>query len=265
MPGWLQEIYRRENAHNNFLQILGELGVAGFAVFIWLIVDALRRAFSGFRPGRPDWRRAGLLAGISAFLLTWLSGHPLLTPDVAYAFWIALGTAVALGAVQQTRPVSFQRRRELWVGVCVVAVVCSVPVRIHNERQSANLTGVAYGVYGWETERDGTRFRWIRQNGTFFIPATAKAVEIPVRALHLDGNPGPTEVTLSIDGRLANALRLEDDRWVRTRILLPSAAPDARSRRIDVVVDHTWSVADGSDNRRLGIKVGELGVQVEKR
>jgi hypothetical protein len=32
-----------------------------------------------------------MLAGVAAFIVSWLGGHPLLVPEVAYPFWLALG------------------------------------------------------------------------------------------------------------------------------------------------------------------------------
>jgi hypothetical protein len=85
--------YLSENAHNNFAQIAGELGLVGLAAFVWVLVVS----FSGLR--RSDHRQAVIMpvfAGVAAFVVSWLGGHPLLVPAVAYPFWLAL--AVIAGA-----------------------------------------------------------------------------------------------------------------------------------------------------------------------
>ena len=33
---------------------------------------------------------APALAGLAAFIVSWLGGHPLLVPEVAYPFWLTL-------------------------------------------------------------------------------------------------------------------------------------------------------------------------------
>ena len=91
-PSWL----RRENAHNNFLQIAAELGAAGIAGFLGLLAACalrVRRAL-GARGG-PDPLLAGAGAGLAAYLLTCLTGHPLLHGETAFPFWIVLGLAAA--------------------------------------------------------------------------------------------------------------------------------------------------------------------------
>ena len=80
----LLQIYTRENAHNNFAQIAGELGVVGLASFIAVLALCLWPA----RRGPPAIAPA--LAGLAAFIVSWLGGHPLLVPEVAYPFWLTL-------------------------------------------------------------------------------------------------------------------------------------------------------------------------------
>jgi hypothetical protein len=84
----LRAFYPRENAHNNFAQIAGELGLAGFAAFVAVLAVSLLgpgRSRRGYPEAMP------MLAGVAAFIVSWLGGHPLLVPEVAYPFWLALG------------------------------------------------------------------------------------------------------------------------------------------------------------------------------
>ncbi len=86
-PPELLEDYPRENAHNNFLQLSAEMGIVGLGTFLWLIGPILWRAGT---TSTPSWISGGLF-GLVAFLVSCLGNHPLLVPEVAYAFWLTLG------------------------------------------------------------------------------------------------------------------------------------------------------------------------------
>ena len=89
----LLELYpvSHENAHNNFLQILAELGVVGFGAFIWVLATAgaacVRRLSANPNQGLL-WAGA---TGLLVFTITWLAGHPLLLDAPAFSFWLLLG------------------------------------------------------------------------------------------------------------------------------------------------------------------------------
>jgi O-antigen ligase len=82
----LRAIYASENAHNNFAQIAGELGLVGLAGFLAVLAASSARARASRHPAVLP-----VLAGVATFVVSWLGGHPLLVPAVAYPFWIALG------------------------------------------------------------------------------------------------------------------------------------------------------------------------------
>ena len=89
MPADLQAIYGNENAHNYFAQQFAELGVVGGTLFLVRV-----RVLTGWRSARArpaDAMLAGLLAAAGAFLLTSVTGHPLLVPEAAFPFWVAAG------------------------------------------------------------------------------------------------------------------------------------------------------------------------------
>ncbi|MEO7190318.1 MAG: O-antigen ligase family protein [Vicinamibacterales bacterium] len=85
---------RGENAHNNFLQVMAELGIPALLVFIYMTGSV---ALLGWRrrsgPVVPEVE--GLSLGIAAFLLSALFGHPLLVSQVGALFWLAMGIAAS--------------------------------------------------------------------------------------------------------------------------------------------------------------------------
>ena len=173
-PPELLEIYQRENAHNYFLQVGGELGSVGLVIFVWLLGSALWSAWPGAQVIRRAPLAAGLLAGLSAFLFTCLSGHPLLIPEVMYPFWIALGLAAAAGGFRvsfferdtrtpperRARVPGSTRQRRQHLGVRRVVVVAttiivfaSIPIRVAREIREVDMTRVTYGFHPWKRRR----------------------------------------------------------------------------------------------------------------
>jgi O-antigen ligase len=76
-PEW-REHHPPENAHNNFLQVLAEVGVAGLAALLSFLGVVFWEAWRRTRTaaGGP-WRHAAA-AGLLAFMMTWATGHPML-------------------------------------------------------------------------------------------------------------------------------------------------------------------------------------------
>ena len=80
-----------ENAHNQFIQILAELGVIGLVVYVWYWIRVLGPAVRTLRTGESHaWLAAGT-AGLCAFHLSALLGHPFLTPYVLFFVFVSAG------------------------------------------------------------------------------------------------------------------------------------------------------------------------------
>jgi O-antigen ligase len=90
MPDGIRGIYGRENAHNYYMQVLAELGIAGLGVFLWWLGSALRRLWaSALDAGAESLAFATCLA-CGAYLLTCVTGHPFLVVEAAVPFWAVL-------------------------------------------------------------------------------------------------------------------------------------------------------------------------------
>jgi O-antigen ligase len=137
----LLSFYNRENAHNNFAQVAGELGVVGFAAFILMLGVALWRRHRQDPDG--DSLRGPVIMGLAVFLLTWLGGHPLLVPEVSYPFWIALGVAAGMVSAGRSE----------WKSATVVAVaagvlLASLPFRVESKAATLDSSRIRYGFTG---------------------------------------------------------------------------------------------------------------------
>jgi O-antigen ligase len=223
--------YPRENAHNNFLQILAELGGVGLVTFLWLVGVAMLRAH-GSDVG--DLRIVrGLQVGVGAFLLTCLAGHPLLVQEAASAFWIALGTLAAVSRAPVIALWSGRFGRATLAGA-ILLIALSVWPRARHDRSEAHLEHVAFGVSAWRRTPEGELVRDVGRHASFFVPADARIVQVPLR---LSSTPAhPVVIRIGWEGRIADELAISDERWHTLRFIVPRV-PGAKFRRVDVNVD----------------------------
>jgi hypothetical protein len=213
-------IYPRENAHNNYLQILAELGIVGLGAFLWLLYASLAPRRDALKAFWTQGRWNGLHVGLFVFLVTCLSGHPLLVPEVAYIFWIALGLAAA-DRQEAIGDVGSSRRSKVVAGVLCAFVLLSLPFRVSTARQAKNLQDVVFGVSHWRRDATGVAYRRLAADATFFIPASGTFVDIPLRLS--EPSARPVSVSISFDDVFANRVVLEGTDWRRVHLLLPGS------------------------------------------
>jgi hypothetical protein len=225
----LRAIYQHENAHNNFLQVLAELGAIGLVTLLTLLYAA---AIPPWRAGRTASSplRLGMAAGLVAFAITMLCGHPLLIPEVAFTFWLVLG-AWSAGAVS----VEPKARPSMWrwlAPAAAVVILLSLCLRVPAARSAVDLEHVEYGFSRPERGPEGDVYRRVDGRATFFAPTDVRltnAVEVPIVA------EGPqASVEFSFDGRPGDPQRITSD-WRTVRLpVLPATRP---FRRVDILTD----------------------------
>jgi O-antigen ligase/polysaccharide polymerase Wzy-like membrane protein len=215
----VKELYPSgENAHNNFLQILAELGIIGLAAFLWLLTDSLRRA----RASPADREYLALIAGLGAFLLTCVGGHPLLVREPAFAFWSLLAVASTWAPWPGAQPSRWRRRIAI---ALAAAVILSLPFRIARARAAFDLEHAGYDLGEWQRDPAGLSYRAMRGSATMFAPADASVVEIATRL----PPASPTgRLRILVDGRLANEVVLSDAEWRPVRVFM---VPRSDARR----------------------------------
>jgi O-antigen ligase len=98
-------LFRVEQAHNDYLQILADAGIAGFAcvvAFIYFLLkkgtDVIRSSASGFRRGAA----VGAMAGCVGILVHSFFDFPLRTPANAFVF-LALAAIAIVRLPDETR------------------------------------------------------------------------------------------------------------------------------------------------------------------
>ncbi len=250
----------RENAHNYFLQTAAELGVTGLLALAALLGAALAAAFRaarGDRGAEPRRVAIALGAGIVAFSIASLVGHPLLLREGHLTLWPLVALALLLGRPASTAPTPSPRparswwRSRGWVWVMCGVVLATLPVRAVREAGSVDRSRLSFGLHGPETSPSGRPFRWSGEQATIHVPATARALTLPLRRLA----PFDQTIRVILDGAIADEIRLSDYAWHTFRYLLPQREDGPTYHRIELRVTPTWTPP--REERTLGVMVGE--------
>jgi hypothetical protein len=130
--------------------------------------------------------------------------------------------------------------RTISLAIVVIAAVAYL-------RDPPWLLSTTSGMRSWATDSSGTRLRWMGGHASFFVPADARSIEIPLRTTFERPDDWPIAVALSIDDRPADRIVLTNDRWRRVVLTMPPRGP-RRVRRIDLRMDRTRD-----DNRTAAI------------
>jgi putative inorganic carbon (hco3(-)) transporter len=285
--GWT---YGFENAHNNFLQVGAELGVPGVAAFLALLAIVLARAGIALLRQPHDARLLGVTGGVAAFLITCLAGHPLLTDEVAYTFWLTVGLVTALTPCRRVVVAGFSPfasadvasatvvsgfSRTMTSGfratvasgfsrasLAIAAALVSLLFVWTGSRPVAPSESTAVtGLERWESDADGTRYRWTGEYASVFVPRQATRVYISLRQPVQVPQLGAAGVGVHIYGA-DHGRMIVGPTWAVLNVQLPIAVTQQHYKRIDLKVDRAWQpavyVAGSADMRTLGVQVGEM-------
>lgn len=229
MPAALRELYGNENAHNYFAQQFAELGIVGGLLFLWLVAAMVASGWSAARERPSDATPGvvGLFAGMSAYLLTCLTGHPLLVSEAAFPFWIACG---ALVGGMDTPPRLPYRNGALVAAACALLAVGVAWATLSYARVTAPPS--EQGFHGIETAPDGTAFRWMTRHAVTYVSSDAGFLRLRARAPDITLRR-PLVVEMAVAGEVVDRREIPAGRWLTYDVPVPrpSSAP---FRRIDL-------------------------------
>lgn len=257
MPVPLRELYGNENAHNYFAQQFAELGLVGGLLFVWLVWAVVAAGWAAVRAAADTAPPAlvGLFAGVGAYLLTCLTGHPLLVPEAAFPFWIAAGALVAIGSGEPAAGYRSTWRPALAGPIAIVLVICAL-LAAHLGRAGVAYARVTepppeYGFHGVETAPDGATFRWMTRHAVTYVPPGAGFVRLRLQAPPDVPLAGPLVIEVALAGAIVDRRELAPGRWITYDIPAPQAVR-APFRRIDVRTNQVWT-----QETRLGRRAAE--------
>lgn len=256
----VRTIYPYENAHNYFVQQFAELGLLGGLAFVWLVVAALRRLWRAIQDGDADGVGLGLFAGTLGYLVTCVTGHPLLVPEAALPFWAAFGASTAPAGNMSHRPLALQPGAVVaFTAVLLISIALRAGPGLRRDAMPPER-----GFHEMQTSDDGERYRWVTRHGVTHAGPERGFLTVPVRAPAFLQRERPFVVEVAMDGRVVDRRAVPADRWEPIVVPLRDRAP-APFRRIDVWVNQEWTPKRAglhqTDNRPMSVMVGEIRVE----
>jgi O-antigen ligase len=223
-----------ENAHNNFVQILAESGVFGLAAFMWLLTAPALGFRAAIRKGQSSPNATALAAGLFAFLVTCLAGHPLLIVQVLFPFMMAVGIWSGLLPPQ---PPPDRRARWRWTALSTLALLglaVSVPVRLLDIERTRRVDGAVIGASEVLGQLDDEPYRIANDHSRWFTSTDGRLIQIPLR---LDADSAvDCQVEVAVDGTGVNVVRPGRGEWLRVHVPMEVGSSVARSRQVDLTV-----------------------------
>jgi hypothetical protein len=231
LPPSLAWFYGQENAHDYFLQITAELGIAGLFVFVWLIAAILIKPLKYLARDREKWSATAFAAGAVAYALSAVSGHPFLVPEAAVPFWIVLGVLAREGAATP-RGAWTQR---VWPIAIGAVILLTVPLRPDEPRLRVPPGEDGFGA--WQTDERGREFREAHDYASVFVEPNVRAIEIPMKlgtGAQARSAAGAL-VGVVVPGAFQREVRVGPD-WSTLFVDLPGAEPLMLRQRINFLV-----------------------------
>jgi hypothetical protein len=114
------------------------------------------------------------------------------------------------------------------------------------------IAGQTTGLWAWEQDAVGTRYRWASSHASFFVPSDASKARFRIATTFDARDRDPLLVTVSVDDVRAARLMLTDVGWHDVIVTLPPRG-SRRERRIDVRTS-----GSREDNRMIQISEPQL-------
>lgn len=248
-PPELLSLYPRENAHNNFAQVAGELGVLGLAAFVALLTVCVwpRRRDATATP-----LASAAMAAVAAFVISWMTGHPLLVPEVAFPFWIALAVVAAHRSDDRPLPANIVRA----AAIASLVVFVSIPWRFDRKLTFLDIRHIRYGFSGRFEEPTGAVSWLAAGRARFFVPGEETRITLSLRGRTAAADT-PLDVTIAVDDEVVERVRLDAPDW-QTRTIPLSQHTRRDGHRIDLRTVEPDTLPTGEDTlpiqRRIDVR-----------
>lgn len=249
---------RIENAHNYYLQLAAEMGLPALALFLGMLYCTFRRGFPA-RRGGSDPLPKGLLAGLFAYSLTMLTGHPLLLSNQQFLFWFIVAAVVIPHghAAGETPFGSGVVKPGALLGLLAAALAIGYAWRLVDP--DPKLAVRESGFYHYEKWGD-EEMRWTARESLSIVEPASDLFGMKVAAAyHNSAGPGGLPFKLFVNDRLLRTVHFFNGGETYLYLRVPSVRGEGL--RVKTEVGETFNprrMGLNSDRRDLGVAVSPV-------
>ncbi len=239
-PGPLWQSHPHENAHNYYLQIAAEMGVAGLLILLAFVAWTLRRA----NWGEPIPAAAGIAFGAVAIVS--LLQHPLLEEPLFFGFVVVAAIVPSTRASDSSTSLStlVRRRPVQLVAGCLFLLFVVHLAQAWGKMPSRFDSGI------YEVEKGEKQFRWTSRLALLKRESFPSPLVLEFKAHNPDIQVNPLIVMVEQRRGPIGKLEIRDHEW---HPLTLKMKPD------EVVVIRTSRIFQAAgDWRKLGVAVAGL-------
>ena len=246
-----------ENAHNYYIQLAADLGVPAMLIFMLLLFYVYRSAYSPVAAAAyPQLFRAGLVAGISGYLITCLTSHPLLLPVQQFLFWFTVAAAWLLCAPQEKAGSRiFSRGLKYFLLVLIAGITAGYMQYWFRPR---HVGSYEYGLYPYQQQAQGT-FRWTMKEAGIRMVARSDLIKFTILTNRDTIARNSVSLQLFIDDMLLDELHIIEPGLLPLTYFVPGITNREILLRISANTTYNpYRLGISTDNRDLGVALAPI-------
>ncbi len=261
---WIHKINRRwkaqENAHNYYLQFGSDLGIPALLIFLSIIYYTYKAGFRVLSKDRDSMSLiGGLLLGLSAYLITMLTGHPLLLSNQQFLFWFIIAAITIRYNVSGNRTImnGFKRHSKVLVGALAIIMVVGYTFEIYGNHSLP--MNYEYGFYGYE-DWNGDKMRWTMKESSTLVSATSDLFGLKlIASAYNSKEPNGLKVKIYINEQILDEINIINGGARSLYYYVPFITDSEVYIKIKVnPIFNPYRLGLSRDNRDLGVAVSPI-------
>ena len=247
-----------ENAHNYFLQFASDLGIPALILFLGILFFTYQAGFQVLsKNGKSGVLIKGLLFGLTAYLITCLTGHPLLLSNQQFLFWFVIASIVIPQGFINQQALSDKVSPKPRILFFLLAAML-IGAYTYDLWGTTGIQQYEYGFYGYELW-DGKKVRWTEKKAVSKTVVTGSVMDFDLYVKPHNIGPKGLNFKVLINGKLWDEVNFVKSGIKKLRYYIPYRKDEFIE--IKTVVSKTFipiRLGLNKDTRQLGVGISEI-------